>query len=48
MENNKKTKSSNTKNGSGSSYNKNHAGHLPDYGGNDVDPNAKGIVTKDE
>ncbi|MBS4175115.1 hypothetical protein [Bacillus sp. FJAT-49736] len=26
--------------GAGSEYHKNHAGTLPDYGNNDIDPNA--------
>jgi len=42
MKNNKNQNQSNhSKEGAGSAYNKNHAGHLPDYGGNDIDPNAK-------
>ncbi|WP_449539177.1 hypothetical protein [Ferdinandcohnia sp. Marseille-Q9671] len=28
--------------GSGSSYHEKHASHVPDYGANSVDPNAKG------
>lgn len=27
---------------SGTQYHKEHASHVPDYGGNDIDPNAKG------
>lgn len=45
---NNKPKSTNTQKESGSLYNQSHAGHLPDYGGNDTDPNAKGFATKDE
>lgn len=29
--------------GSGSEYHKDHASHVPDYGANIVDPNAKGV-----
>lgn len=29
--------------GSGTQYNKEHAGHVPDYGGNTQDPNAKSV-----
>ncbi|WP_428909883.1 hypothetical protein [Niallia sp. Krafla_26] len=28
--------------GSGSAYHQEHASHVPDYGGNTMDPNAKG------
>ncbi|MCM3241083.1 hypothetical protein M3589_25870 [Heyndrickxia oleronia] len=49
MRNNHKQKQTkmNSSEGAGSIYNKQHAGHLPDYGGNIVDPNAKGIKSKD-
>jgi hypothetical protein len=30
--------------GSGTHYHKEHASHVPDYGGNTMDPNAKGLV----
>lgn len=48
MENNKKQQpqSNYSQEGAGSTYHKNHAGHLPDYGGNDIDPNAKGPKQK--
>lgn len=30
--------------GSGSKYHEEHASHVPDYGANIVDPNAKGVI----
>jgi hypothetical protein len=35
-----KQASAKSKQGSGSAYHKEHASHVPDYGGNSVDPNA--------
>jgi hypothetical protein len=35
-----KQASTKSKQGSGSAYHKEHASHVPDYGGNLVDPNA--------
>jgi len=32
--------------GSGSEYHKEHASHVPDYGQNIIDPNAKGLGIK--
>lgn len=42
MKNDKKqqNQSNHSQEGAGSTYDKNHAGHLPDYGANDIDPNA--------
>ncbi|MCC3359212.1 hypothetical protein [Bacillus sp. REN16] len=37
----KKNNQRNSDVGSGSQYHKEHASHVPDYGGNSVDPNAK-------
>ena len=34
--------------GSGSAYHKEHASHVPDYGANMVDPNAKGLLNQSE
>jgi hypothetical protein len=36
------------KQGSGSKYHQEHANHVPDYGGNVVDPNANGFSNIDE
>ncbi|MEH7109415.1 MULTISPECIES: hypothetical protein [Bacillaceae] len=36
------------KQGSGSKYHEEHASHVPDYGANTVDPNAKMANTTDE
>ncbi|WP_269719484.1 hypothetical protein [Bacillus timonensis] len=37
----KKNKQRNSEVGSGSRYHEEHASHVPDYGANSMDPNAK-------
>ena len=38
-----KGKSINNEQGSGSQYHREHASNVPDYGANNIDPNAKGL-----
>lgn len=38
-----KGKSNTNQQGSGTEYHKEHASNVPDYGGNTMDPNAKGL-----
>ncbi len=41
--NNNKMQKDKFQQGSGSQYHEEHASHVPDYGGNIVDPNAPGL-----
>jgi len=44
--NQQKGKSNANQQGSGSEYHREHAGNVPDYGGNTMDPTAEGLSNR--